>query len=390
MQASLTALQRGWQTLSTSIVKSAAVIGKALTGSIMFMAMRTILDYFSNKSAQAKRVKEIVEEQEKENAVVNELARSYEKLNTVTEKDNTKDNDNFTDKKKKLEELYHIYDKRGIEIPVELSKVTEKNINDVFNDAKNKLKSINDIMSDALRFVELDNDNFEIFGFTPFSDSVIEKTKDLSDELLNIISYRKDIESAFDIATNNYDKLNESAKEYYEQAKSLSAKYAKGEITNIEYVTSSYEALSLMQSAQTGNKPMQEVWVMKVGGKLNDLTYEMNDYNQSVANANSGWKKVLDYLDDAYGIADMLSKKELSPKNFEVILDRIATKNEFTQGAIDAFKNFAIKWAEEMGVKGLSFNIDKEEIKKEMDDLDKIFKTWFSNTTFHLGLEYED
>lgn len=392
MQAFFTSLQAGWKETARTLASSVGAISKALSGAAIFVALNSLMTYFQNSSTHAKRIREITDEQEKENALVSKLVNSYNKLKVAESSEKTENfnGENFEEKKKKLEELYRIFDKRTIKIPVELEKVTPENIDAVFNDAEKKLKGINNIISNALKYIEKDKANIEIFGFTPFSESIIENTEEYEDAVLELLSYKSDVEKAFDVATNNYQKLNKEAKKYYEDAKSLSDKYTKGEITNVEYIKGVYEALEIMRVAQQHKEVVPPMWVAKIGNHLNQLNYEMKTYEGELASAKISWKELLNYMNNADGIISKINKGELSPKDFELTLDRIATDNNFSEGALEAFKSFAVEWANRMGANGLSFNIEKEDVKQELDGLDVIFKKWFSSHTYKLDINYGD
>lgn len=392
MQAFFTSLQAGWKETARTLASSVGAISKVLSGAAIFVALNSLMTYFQNSSTHAKRIREITDEQEKENALVSKLVNSYNKLKDAesSEKTGSSNGENFEEKKKKLEELYRIFDKRTIKIPVELEKVTPENIDAVFNDAEKKLKGINNIISNALKYIEKDKANIEILGFTPFSESIIENTEEYADAVLELLSYKSDVEKAFDVATNNYQKLNKEAKKYYEDAKSLSDKYTKGEITNVEYIKGVYEALEVMRVAQQHKEIVPPMWLAKIGNHLNQLNYEMKTYEGELASAKRSWKELLNYMNNADGIISKINKGELSPKDFELTLDRIATDNNFSEGALEAFKSFAIEWANQMGANGLSFNIEKEDVKQELDDIDVIFKKWFSTHSYTLGIEYGD
>lgn len=392
MQAFFTSLQAGWKETARTLASSVGAISKALSGAAIFVALNSLMTYFQNSSTHAKRIREITDEQEKENALVSKLVNSYNKLKVAESSEKTENfnGENFEEKKKKLEELYRIFDKRTIKIPVELEKVTPENIDAVFNDAEKKLKGINNIISNALKYIEKDKANIEILGFTPFSESIIENTEEYADAVLELLSYKSDVEKAFDVATNNYQKLNKEAKKYYEDAKSLSDKYTKGEITNVEYIKGVYEALEIMRVAQQHKEVVPPMWVGKIGNHLNQLNYEMKTYEGELASAKRSWKELLNYMNNADGIISKINKGELSPKDFELTLDRIATDNNFSEGALEAFKSFAVEWANRMGANGLSFNIEKEDVKQELDGLDVIFKKWFSSHTYKLDINYGD
>lgn len=271
----------------------------------VWQAMSRFIDLYSEYN---KQIRESTQAYADETAKINKVTDEIKKLQKARE-DAVKSNDkqfdykqNWEMQKSNLQTLYERLKEEKLEVPLELSKVTQENIDEVVEDARKKLQLGYKMIADTQGWLANENTN-------PFTgngqgiqsilpDNFDTDMNDLENAAADVRSYATRIQASIALVGEQYNHLDEVSKKAYDSIKDGAR---KGEV-DVNYVIRAYEQLEKIINGYAVDNPM-----------LKATREQFNDYANSIL----GLKTQID------GIWQFNSQKETATKQLQSLFDSI-------------------------------------------------------------------
>lgn len=255
-----------------------------------------------------KTIRESTQAYADETAKINKVVNSIKDLQKAREdaiKSKDKDFDfkqNWDMQKSNLQTLYDRLKQEKLEVPLEISKVTQENIDSVVADAQQKLQLGYQMITDTQRELAGSNSNF-FFGNGQGLQSLLPDNfdtdmNDLENAAADVRSYATRIQASIALVGEQYNHLDEVSKKAYDSIKNGAR---KGEV-DVNYVIRAYDELEKILNGYAASNPM-----------LNASREQFNDYAHSIM----GLKTQIE------GIWQFNSQKETATKQLQSLFDSI-------------------------------------------------------------------
>ena len=275
---------------------------------LLFEEWQAMLRFIDLYSEYNKQIRESTQAYADETAKINKVTDEIKKLQKARE-DAVKSNDkqfdykqNWEMQKSNLQTLYERLKEEKLEVPLELSKVTQENIDEVVEDARQKLQLGYKMIADTQGWLANENTN-------PFTgngqgiqsilpDNFDTDMNDLENAAADVRSYATRIQASIALVGEQYNHLDEVSKKAYDSIKDGAR---KGEV-DVNYVIRAYEQLEKIINGYAVDNPM-----------LKATREQFNDYANSIL----GLKTQID------GIWQFNSQKETATKQLQSLFDSI-------------------------------------------------------------------
>lgn len=255
-----------------------------------------------------KQIRESTQAYADETAKINKVTDEIKKLQKARE-DAVKSNDkqfdykqNWEMQKSNLQTLYERLKEEKLEVPLELSKVTQENIDEVVEDARRKLQLGYQMIADTQRELAGKNNSFFLGNGQGLQsilpDNFDTDMNDLENAAADVRSYATRIQASIALVGEQYNHLDEVSKKAYDSIKDGAR---KGEV-DVNYVIRAYEQLEKIINGYAVDNPM-----------LKATREQFNDYANSIL----GLKTQID------GIWQFNSQKETATKQLQSLFDSI-------------------------------------------------------------------
>ena len=255
-----------------------------------------------------KTIRESTQAYADETAKINKVVNSIKDLQKAREdaiKSKDKDFDfkqNWDMQKSNLQTLYDRLKQEKLEVPLEISKVTQENIDSVVADAQQKLQLGYQMITDTQRELAGSNSNF-FFGNGQGLQSLLPDNfdtdmNDLENAAADVRSYATRIQASIALVGEQYNHLDEVSKKAYDSIKNGAR---KGEV-DVNYVIRAYDELEKILNGYAASNPM-----------LNASREQFNDYAYSIM----GLKTQIE------GIWQFNSQKETATKQLQDLFDSL-------------------------------------------------------------------
>ena len=255
-----------------------------------------------------KTIRESTQAYADETAKINKVVNSIKDLQKAREdaiKSKDKDFDfkqNWDMQKSNLQTLYDRLKQEKLEVPLEISKVTQENIDSVVADAQQKLQLGYQMITDTQRELAGSNSNF-FFGNGQGLQSLLPDNfdtdmNDLENAAADVRSYATRIQASIALVGEQYNHLDEVSKKAYDSIKNGAR---KGEV-DVNYVIRAYDELEKILNGYAASNPM-----------LNASREQFNDYAHSIM----GLKTQIE------GIWQFNSQKETATKQLQDLFDSL-------------------------------------------------------------------
>ncbi|MGN0280788.1 MAG: tape measure protein [Prevotella sp.] len=255
-----------------------------------------------------KTIRESTQAYADETAKINKVVNSIKDLQKAREdaiKSKDKDFDfkqNWDMQKSNLQTLYDRLKQEKLEVPLEISKVTQENIDSVIADAQQKLQLGYQMIADTQR--ELANSNSSFFfgngqGLQSFlPDNFDTDMNDLENAAADVRAYATQIQASIALVGEQYKHLDDVSKKAYDNIKNGAR---KGEV-DVNYVIRAYDELERILNGYAASNPMLEA-----------SRQQFNDYAHSIM----GLKTQIE------GIWQFNSQKETATKQLQDLFDSL-------------------------------------------------------------------
>jgi len=326
---------------------------------------------------------------ESDNAL-KDLAKSFSEVRTSVEAINDAFNNPqpkngasvFDEQKIQLNKLQQEAKSMNIHLTTKLDEVTPENIREVFNKAKAEIdrhiESVNFMERIAARSGE---------GLKKSTSTIVKQYTDASDEIL---SAGGDISTAINLLYASTSGLTQKQKA---QLLELSKGAKKGQ-SQLDYYMEAVKKLDAMTYYKSGfmvNGSEVDVYDDYVR-KLKLSVAEIEDLTKILA---PRFDEILSGVSSAYPnlIEDMKNgNKEFSDnakEKFKDIIKDFAEKQQWRGASQEAFEAFTTEWASRMGVQGLSFKIDTNDIDTQLDSLSKFIQDYFNSQKYYIDVDID-
>lgn len=275
---------------------------------LLFEAWQAISRGIDLYSEYNKQIRESTQAYADETAKINKVTDEIKKLQKARE-DAVKSNDkqfdykqNWEMQKSNLQTLYERLKEEKLEVPLELSKVTQENIDEVVEDARKKLQLGYKMIADTQRELSGGNNNFflgngqGIQSILP--DNFDTDMNDLENAAADVRSYATRIQASIALVGEQYNHLDEVSKKAYDSIKDGAR---KGEV-DVNYVIRAYGRLEAILNGYAVDNPM-----------LKATREQFNDYAKSIY----GLKTQIE------GVWQFNSQKETATKQLQSLFDSI-------------------------------------------------------------------
>lgn len=289
-------------------VMAKAAMAQFLPLLLLFEAWQAISRGIDLYSEYNKQIRESTQAYADETAKINKVTDEIKKLQKARE-DAVKSNDkqfdykqNWEMQKSNLQTLYERLKEEKLEVPLELSKVTQENIDEVVEDARKKLQLGYKMIADTQRELSGGNNNFflgngqGIQSILP--DNFDTDMNDLENAAADVRSYATRIQASIALVGEQYNHLDEVSKKAYDSIKDGAR---KGEV-DVNYVIRAYGRLEAILNGYAVDNPM-----------LKATREQFNDYAKSIY----GLKTQIE------GVWQFNSQKETATKQLQSLFDSI-------------------------------------------------------------------
>ena len=289
-------------------VMAKAAMAQFLPLLLLFEAWQAISRGIDLYSEYNKQIRESTQAYADETAKINKVTDEIKKLQKARE-DAVKSNDkqfdykqNWEMQKSNLQTLYERLKEEKLEVPLELSKVTQENIDEVVEDARKKLQLGYKMIADTQRELAGGNNNFFLGNGqgvqSILPDNFDTDMNDLENAAADVRSYATRIQASIALVGEQYNHLDEVSKKAYDSIKNGAR---KGEV-DVNYVIRAYDELEKILNGYAASNPM-----------LNASREPFNDYAHSIM----GLKTQIE------GIWQFNSQKETATKQLQSLFDSI-------------------------------------------------------------------
>ena len=289
-------------------VMAKAAMAQFLPLLLLFEAWQAISRGIDLYSEYNKQIRESTQAYADETAKINKVTDEIKKLQKARE-DAVKSNDkqfdykqNWEMQKSNLQTLYERLKEEKLEVPLELSKVTQENIDEVVEDARKKLQLGYKMIADTQRELAGGNNNFFLGNGqgvqSILPDNFDTDMNDLENAAADVRSYATRIQASIALVGEQYNHLDEVSKKAYDSIKNGAR---KGEV-DVNYVIRAYDELEKILNGYAASNPM-----------LNASREQFNDYAHSIM----GLKTQIE------GIWQFNSQKETATKQLQSLFDSI-------------------------------------------------------------------
>ena len=289
-------------------VMAKAAMAQFLPLLLLFEAWQAISRGIDLYSEYNKQIRESTQAYADETAKINKVTDEIKKLQKARE-DAVKSNDkqfdykqNWEMQKSNLQTLYERLKEEKLEVPLELSKVTQENIDEVVEDARKKLQLGYKMIADTQRELAGGNNNFFLGNGqgvqSILPDNFDTDMNDLENAAADVRSYATRIQASIALVGEQYNHLDEVSKKAYDSIKDGAR---KGEV-DVNYVIRAYGRLEAILNGYAVDNPM-----------LKATREQFNDYAKSIY----GLKTQIE------GVWQFNSQKETATKQLQSLFDSI-------------------------------------------------------------------
>lgn len=350
------------------------------------IAVLAVLDFMWQFVSRWNEVRDAVSENTKEfdkaRAKINGIAGAFDKLaaardNALANKDVSFNfTENFTKETTELEKLYKELESRGLDIPVKLENVTQKNISDVFNKAKDDINKFDSVLLDAQNFIA--SDDKSIWSNIPvlighINDSFSVNAKDVEDSANAVREWASGMDNALNAVGSHYNDLSTTAKAAYNSVKS-GAKENESQAQYLLRAKKAFDTVIQEFNKTTTGKPQ---WLFdaedNIDGFFSSMQGKINSLNDDIYTATGDFNKFFDYLQK-----ETLNFKGWSDKKKSVFFDYVAEKSQFGDFTKDLFMRLASQRFK------FSVNVDETSVGDSISYVDKTLSDYFRKKKFSL------
>lgn len=331
-----------------------------------------------------KQIRESTQAYADETAKINKVTDEIKKLQKARE-DAVKSNDkqfdykqNWEMQKSNLQTLYERLKEEKLEVPLELSKVTQENIDEVVEDARRKLQLGYQMIADTQRELAGKNNSFFLGNGQGLQsilpDNFDTDMNDLENAAADVRSYATRIQASIALVGEQYNNLDEVSKKAYDSIKDGAR---KGEV-DVNYVIRAYEQLNSILNGYAASNPM-----------LNATREQFNDYTQSILGLktqidgiwqfNSQKKTATKQLQSLFDSINKIYGAELAklkPAEVKVLFDKVATAAK-----LQDLERYILL---EIASKKYKFKVegDEDDLAKQLNWVDNYIRTYFAGRKY--------
>ena len=331
-----------------------------------------------------KTIRESTQAYADETAKINKVVNSIKDLQKAREdaiKSKDKDFDfkqNWDMQKSNLQTLYDRLKQEKLEVPLEISKVTQENIDSVVADAQQKLQLGYQMITDTQRELAGSNSNF-FFGNGQGLQSLLPDNfdtdmNDLENAAADVRSYATRIQASIALVGGQYNHLDEVSKKAYDSIKNGAR---KGEV-DVNYVIRAYDELEKILNGYAASNPM-----------LNASREQFNDYAHSIMGLktqiegiwqfNSQKKTATKQLQSLFDSIDAIYGAELAklkPAEVKVEFNKVATAAK-----LQDLERYILL---EIAAKKYKFKVegDEDDLAKQLNWVDDYIRKYFAGRKY--------
>lgn len=367
-----------WQLMATGI-KNVIPSIKALKVALKSIAIMAVIDWIFNVIAGwndlANAMRDNFKSYDEARAKINNIAVAFDNLAAARKKAKDTNNvsfnfaENLEKEKAELEKLYDELQQRKLEIPVDIKNVDEKNIEQAFKDAKEKLYRFERATLDMSNFIAKDDNSFVTQNFSWFVDGFTEKTKDLEDSANSL----RDFASAVDVTLNalgaNYESLSKQAKDAYNSIKN-GPKDGEAQAAYLQRVNIELKKIQDSLRDSTGKFPD---WFSQAQDGLRGFSGAIIDLNGHINASYSDFNKLFDDIR-----AKTANFKGWTDKEKSAFFDYAAEKLQFGEFTRYIFVKLASKTF------NFKVNADEGSVNDSISYVDKLFSDFFKKKKFKI------
>lgn len=262
---------------------------------------------------------------------------------------------NTEDRRKLLRELVGRYRDSGFEINLDVSTVSDEDLDKVFKEYTDRFEEIErHIRSIGAIFNQVDNNFWEWVNV--FNDSLNSDAKDLTDAETNLLLQESSIKKYLNLVGASYDELNQDAKEYYNSIKDGQ----KTTESYTEYLYRVYEALAKIREETDGK-------LYKEGGTF--LDYVMpSAYQYSTA--------LEEFLSEIDKVKKKIEQASIDdPVAIAAEIDRYAAENSWGE---------TLRFLAKKAILGVKVEIDKDDAAEQIKGIKQQMDEQFANNTYNV------
>jgi len=340
----------------------------ALAGIAFVAVVQGLWDLYSAYSKYKDEVSKANSEYVKEMGYISSLRDDFNNLTTEVNKADEAQNRafnksaNIEGQRKALQRLVDYMNKQGFDIKINVESIDEDKLQQTFNALTAKYQKF---QNDILIIQKKISDNKFKNNWYTLSDDINTDAKDYTNSVLEILSKNTELDEQINNIKIHYGELSASAKKYYNV---LAAGKKEGE-TDIAWYTRAYNAMVALDNAQRQGAASAPEWLKNVHTSLVQIGNDFKDMDKQK-------KEFQSELDDVFGYLD---KKGYDKQTIQLILDRTAADNEWSQYAKEmAYKRFDIP-----------VHIDKTSVQDEIDWVSVYIADFFKNKKYGINLSVE-
>ena len=365
-------------------VMAKAAMAQFLPLLLLFEAWQAISRGIDLYSEYNKQIRESTQAYADETAKINKVTDEIKRLQKAREdavKSNNKQFDykqNWEMQKSNLQTLYERLKEEKLEVPLELSKVTQENIDEVVEDARKKLQLGYKMIADTQRELAGGNNNFflgngqGIQSILP--DNFDTDMNDLENAAADVRSYATRIQASIALVGEQYNHLDEVSKKAYDSIKDGAR---KGEV-DVNYVIRAYGRLEAILNGYAVDNPMLKAtreqfndYAKSIYG-LKTQIEGVWQFNSQKETATKQLQSLFDSIDAIYGAE--LAK--LKPAEVKVEFDKVATAAK-----LQDLERYILL---EIAAKKYKFKVegDEDDLAKQLNWVDDYIRKYFAGRKY--------
>ena len=351
---------------------------------LLFEAWQAISRGIDLYSEYNKQIRESTQAYADETAKINKVTDEIKRLQKARE-DAVKSNDkqfdykqNWEMQKSNLQTLYERLKEEKLEVPLELSKVTQENIDEVVEDARKKLQLGYKMIADTQRELSGGNNNFflgngqGIQSILP--DNFDTDMNDLENAAADVRSYATRIQASIALVGEQYNHLDEVSKKAYDSIKDGAR---KGEV-DVNYVIRAYGRLEAILNGYAVDNPMLKATREQFNDYANSILGLKTQidgvwqFNSQKETATKQLQSLFDSIDSIYGAE--LAK--LKPAEVKVEFDKVATAAK-----LQDLERYILL---EIAAKKYKFKVegDEDDLAKQLNWVDDYIRKYFAGRKY--------
>lgn len=333
-------------------------------GSLFGLVVGGLYTWYSAAEEAKKKHRELIEE-------INNNKNGLEvRLDTLSE--NFKASKKIEEQKTYLSKLQKELDQYHISLKVDLERVTSENIKEVFEDAQHRIREVSKYARDLS--IDIENKDYKNTSIKEVADDANKSYAEMQSHIVRIKNALAEIYT------------DERFKYFKGNIKELLNGPKKG-ADELEHWERAFNKIMTLRQMFSGNSDVLDI------SKADDY---FKSYTESLKSLSTKWDDYL--ISFARRNGELIQKaksgnKEIANDAIATIkssVERVIEEKQLNELAANKVREFTTKWAEGMGIKGLSFKINQDEVARQVSWVEAYLKDFFAKKQFKINLGVDE